>query len=310
MGERTVPVGGGEMDMGLLHGIVPALVTPFGLDGQVDDTSLRRAVQHQIQNSADGLLILGLAGEGIFLDVHEREHVARVVFEEAGSLPVLVGCTADTTDDACRLVSSASAAGAAGVMVAPPRRPDWSLERMRDHYRAVANAADCEVMVQDAPFAIGVALGVEFVLELARELANVRAYKIEALPYWTDAMRAREVAGDGLRVFGGHGGVYLMDVLDSGAVGLIPGADLTAPLAEAWEAFQDGDRATTEALYLRMLPLLVFQAQSLGLLVGGAKAILHERGVIATTYARLPDAHLSDVTRERLLQIARNADLV
>jgi dihydrodipicolinate synthase/N-acetylneuraminate lyase len=296
--------------MSKLHGIVPALVTPFHADGTVDEQSLCRAVQHQIDEGADGILILGLAGEGIFLSVDERERVADLVFDTAGALPVLVGCTADSTEDACRLVEGASRRGAACVMVAPPRRPDWTLEQLREHYRTVARTASCEVMVQDAPFAIGVALGVEFVLGLVDELPNIGSYKIEALPYWIDALWARDVAGDRLRVYGGHGGLYLMDVLDSGAHGLIPGADLTRALKRAWQVYQSGDPGAAEAEYRRMLPLLVFQAQSLGLLVGGAKAILRERGVIESVTSRLPDANLDERTRQRLLSIARANDLV
>jgi 4-hydroxy-tetrahydrodipicolinate synthase len=216
-----------------LHGVIPALVTPFHDDGAVDEPSLRRAVAHQIAAGADGLLILGLAGEGIYLSVAERERVTAVVAEAAGTLPLLVGCTADTTADAVRLVQIAARYGAAGVMVAPPRKPDWTRAQFRDHYQAVAEASSCEVMVQDAPFAIGVELGVELVLELAAELPTVRAYKVEALPFWENAMRARAAAGDRLRLFGGHGGLYLLDVLDAGAAGLIPGCDVTADLVRA-----------------------------------------------------------------------------
>lgn len=281
------------------------LVTPFDPDGQVDEASLRRLVAHQIECGADGLGILGLAGEGIYLSLAERERVTDIVTDAAAGVPVLVGCTSDSTEDACTLVSGASSRGAAAVMVAPPRRPGLSADDARAHYRAVASAATCEVMVQDAPFAIGVELGVVLVLELAAELENVCSYKIEALPFWDNAVRSRAAAGDQLRVYGGHGGVYLMDVLDAGSWGLIPGADVTATLSRAWRAYQRGDRDAAELEYQRVLPLLVYQAQSLGLLVGGAKTLLHERGVLATTNARMAEAQLSDTTRERMVQIAR-----
>jgi 4-hydroxy-tetrahydrodipicolinate synthase len=294
----------------LLSGVIPALVTPFGADGAVDEGSLRRAVAHQVEAGADGLLILGLAGEGIYLSVAERERVAAVVAEAAGGLPLLVGCTADTTEDAVRLVANAAAHGASGVMVAPPRKPEWTREQFRAHYRAVAEASSCEVMVQDAPFAIGVELGVELVLELAEELPTLRAYKVEALPFWENAVRARTVAGDRLRLFGGHGGLYLLDVLDAGAAGLIPGCDVTADLARAWDAYQADDRASAERDYLRLLPFLVFEAQSMALLVGAAKTLLHQRGVIASTRTRIPGGDLSGATRERLLLLARQAGVV
>jgi 4-hydroxy-tetrahydrodipicolinate synthase len=285
--------------------VVPALITPFTDDDRVDEDSLRRAVAFQRDAGAHGLLINGLAGEGIFLSIQERERVTEVVAEAASGLPLLVGCTADSTEDACRLARGARERGASAVMVAPPRRPDWTREQFKSHYREVASSAGCEVMVQDAPFAIGVELGAELVLELADELPEIRSYKIEALPYWSNAVRAREVAGDRLAVFGGHGGVHLMDVLDAGSAGLIPGADVTATLVKAWTAYRHGDRGAAAQTFTRVLPLLVYQAQSLGLLVGGAKAVLHERGVIAGEGARLPEARLNAASRERMLQLAR-----
>jgi 2-keto-3-deoxy-L-arabinonate dehydratase len=190
-------------------------------------------------------------------------------------------------------------------MVAPPREPEWSRQQFRNHFRTVAAASDCELMVQDAPFAIGVELGVELVLELAAEIDTITAYKIEALPYWENAVRAGEVAGDRLAVFGGHGGVYLMDVLDAGSVGLIPGADVTATLVRAWNAGRAGDRVMAAQEYQRVLPLLVFQAQSMGLLIGGAKTLLQAHGVIDGTVSRHPDANLTATTRQRMLYLAR-----
>jgi len=288
-----------------LSGIIPALITPFDTDNNVDGPSLRRLVAWQIAAGADGLLVNGLAGEGIYLSLAERERVTEIVVGAADGLPILVGCTADTTENACYLARGAAERGAAAVMVAPPRQPTWSQEQFRVHYRAVAAASDCELMVQDAPFAIGVELGVELVLELAAELDTIRSYKSEALPYWENATRARAVTGDRLGVFGGHGGVYLMDVLDAGSVGLIPGADVTATLVHAWNAYQAGDRTSANDAYLRVLPLLVFQAQSLGLLIGGAKTLLQAHGVIQETHSRHVDANLSETTRQRMLWQAR-----
>ena len=288
-----------------VRGVVPMLVTPFDAAGKVDERSLRRLVAHEIESGAHGLAALGLAGEGIYLSRDERELVASIVIDGAGDTPVLIGCTADSTDAAVALVEDASRLGASEVMVAPPRRSDWGPAEFREHYRQVAAAATCDVMVQDAPFALGVELGVGLVLTLSEELPNVRSYKVEALPYWENAVRARDSAGVRLRVLGGHGGLYLLDVLDSGADGLIPGADLTAKLVKAWDAHALGDRVDAERIHSSLLPLLVYQAQSLGLLVGGAKTLLHRRGIIETTLCRLPEAHITDVTRNRLVEVAQ-----
>ena len=287
-----------------VRGVVPMLVTPFAANGEVDERSLHRLVAHEIESGAHGLAALGLAGEGTYLSRDERAMVASFVVDGAGDIPVLIGCTADSTQEAVALVEDASRIGASEVMVAPPRRPDWGPAEFREHYRQVAAAATCDVMVQDAPFALGVELGVDLVLALSEELPNVRSYKVEALPYWENAVRARASAGVRLRVLGGHGGLYLLDVLDSAADGLIPGADLTVKLVKAWDAYVAGSRDVAARIYSTLLPLLVYQAQSLGLLVGGAKTLLHARGIIETTVCRLPEAHITDVTRNRLVEIA------
>jgi len=291
----------------LLTGIIPAIVTPMDDTGAIDEVSLRRLVAYERDEGADGLLILGLSGEGVMLSVNERERVTDIVVAVADGMPLLVGCSADTTDAAVALVRGAVARGADAVMVAPPRRPDQTQDDARAHYRAVSAAAgDCDVMVQDAPFAVGFELGVELVLELSEARDNIRSYKIEALPYWDNAIRAASVAGDGLRMYGGHAGLYLPDVIDSGAVGLIPGPEFVAPLKRAWQSFQSGDREAGDREYRRLLPALVFQAQSWALLVGSHKTLLHDRGVIASTRSRLTEANLSPSVRNRVLEIERS----
>ena len=295
--------------MSILQGIVPMLPTPFGADGTVDERSLRRLVDDQLGAGADGLAILGLAGEGIFQSVEERQRVAEIVAEASGGLPLLVGCTADTTKEAVRLAAHAADLGAAAVMVAPPRAKGWTALELAVHYRAVAlQVPACEVMVQDAPGFIGVEVGVDLVLQLEAELENVRSFKVEALPFWEHASRARQAAGRRLRLFGGHGGLYLLDCFDVEAEGLIPGTSVTPALARAWRANAAGDREGAEAEYRRILPFLVYQGQSLGLIIGSAKALLAARGVITSDAVRHPQARLADLTRERLFSYARQIE--
>jgi 4-hydroxy-tetrahydrodipicolinate synthase len=293
--------------MPALSGVVPMLVTPFLPDGSLDQPALRRQVAHVLDAGVQGLAVLGLAGEGTYLSLDERELVTQVVLETAAGTPVLVGCSADSTADAIRLAAHAGRLGATAVMVAPPAIPGQSFEDFQAHYAALAHAAPCAVMVQDAPSFLGVEVGVDGVLALAAELANVVAFKIEALPFWEHAARVRHVVGDRLAIFGGHAGLYLLDVLDIGATGLIPGPDLVEPIQRAWAAYQSGDREAAEAIYRRILPFVVFEAQSLGLLIGGAKTLLCERGILSSARARHPRASLDSATRARLLDLAQRS---
>jgi hypothetical protein len=55
-------------------------------DGSVDEQSLRRLVAFERAAGADGLLILGLSGEGVTLTIEERERVTEIVVEVAGGI--------------------------------------------------------------------------------------------------------------------------------------------------------------------------------------------------------------------------------
>ena len=87
----------------------------------------------------------------------------------------------------------------------------------------------------------------------------------------------------------------------------LTGADVTASLVTAWHAAERGDRIAAHAVYLRLLPLLVYQAQSMGTIIGSAKTILQRRGIIATTQARHPQGVLSDTSASRVLELAQQA---
>lgn len=120
-----------------LTGVIPAIVTPLDDGGALDEASLRRLVAFERDEGADGLLILGLSGEGVMLTVEERERVTDIVVAEGGGMPLLVGCSADSTDAAVQLVRGAVARGADAVMVAPPRRPGQTRDEAREDRKSV-----------------------------------------------------------------------------------------------------------------------------------------------------------------------------
>ena len=72
-------------------GLVNAIVTPFGDDGSVLEAELRAIVDHQFGAGLHGLFVCGSGGEGLLMDVEERQHVAEVVMDQtAGRGKVIV----------------------------------------------------------------------------------------------------------------------------------------------------------------------------------------------------------------------------
>jgi dihydrodipicolinate synthase/N-acetylneuraminate lyase len=273
-----------------LDGVWPVLVTPMGEDGCFRGEDVDPLLDYAAVPSVAGVVVLGLAGEALQMEVEERKLVAQAFLSAAsGRTRVIVGASAATTADACRLAEHAARAGAAALMVAPPSAEGGGRDAMLRHYVAVAKAAgDCALMVQDAPQFVGVEMDAALASELRAACPTMVAIKSEGAPAGLRARRLVEaLAGTGVGVFGGVAGLHAPEVYAAGAVGMLPGCEVPnahGALLAHWNA---GRRAEAEALYRRLLPLLAFEMQTLAYVVGCMKAILHRQGVIGGERSRI-----------------------
>lgn len=291
-----------------LSGIFPMLVTPFDESGAVALDELSSVTNYQLRAGVSGVSILGLAAEAETLTVDERTAIVRRVLSTADGIPVIVGCSAGRTVDTVLLARKAAEAGAAAVMVAPSVSGDWSREQLIEHYAAVARAIDpIPLMVQDAPAFVGVALDPIFVQELARAHANVQYAKPESVPASDAVATLAQLPSMG--VFGGHGGLYFMDVLEAGADGLIPGCEQPLAFQRIYTRWTSNDRASARLEFERLLPLLVWQFQSLPCFIACVKTLLHAKGLLAHPSLRGRSWPLSSGSQGILLNYARRTDV-
>jgi dihydrodipicolinate synthase/N-acetylneuraminate lyase len=267
------------------------LPTPFEDDGRIQWEDFARIISYQLDHGAHGIAALGLGGEASRLSIEERLEVAETVLGAVPrGTPVLIGVSADDTDSACTLARHAAARGATAIMAAPPRVPTLGRKELRDHYLAVCDAAaSIEVMVQDAPAFIDVSLGAQFVAELAADRANIHYAKSEAFPAADRTEELVSLLGRRIGVFGGACGLHYLDVLDAGAVGMIPGCEAPAEFVGIYDAYRAGHRDEAAGLFSRLQPLLVFEAQTLDIFIASSKAILKSRGIIRSDALRAPN---------------------
>jgi|GEM_PF-6914898 len=66
-----------------LKGVMPALLTPFNHQQQLDTQSLRQLVRFNIAQGMDGLYVGGSTGEAFVQSIAERQEVLEIVAEEA-----------------------------------------------------------------------------------------------------------------------------------------------------------------------------------------------------------------------------------
>ena len=83
------------------QGTGTAMITPFKSDGFLDEKTLRRFVDFQIDAGIDMLLPCGTTGEGATLDADETDRVVQIVIEQARRrVPVIVGAGSNSTSKA------------------------------------------------------------------------------------------------------------------------------------------------------------------------------------------------------------------
>ena len=286
------------MTTGTMQGVYPILVTPFDEDSQIDEESLRRLIDFNLEAGVHGLGV-ALGSEVYKLTEAERAWMTRVVVDQvAGRVPVVINTGANGTDLAVHYSRMAHENGADALMVLPPSFFPAGPDEMLAYYGAISDAVPLPIFIQDvatSPIASG----------LARRLAEacewVRYIKVESFPVVEKVAAMSAHAGDVLTVFGGAGGGYFIEEMRRGSVGTMPFCTQPEAFVDIWNRVRSGDEAGAWDTFNRYLvPVARLTAQGAGLFHGVHKEILVHRGVIRTATVRAPAASMDSLTREEL----------
>jgi 4-hydroxy-tetrahydrodipicolinate synthase len=285
----------------LFEGVYSVLPTPFDARGEIDEISLRRVVDLFVNAGVNGLTALGVTGEVNRLDEGERRRVLDIVLAQVDRrVPVIAGASAEGTRTCVTYSRQALAAGASAVMVSPPRMAKLNTEAVMRHYRELSDAVDIDIVVQDYPPISGYAMEPELLARIARELSRARTIKLEDPPTPFKTSRILEAA-DGLSpaIFGGLGGVFLLEELLAGATGAMTGFAIPEILVRIVSLFRSGRVDEAADVFYRTVPLMRFEFQE-GIGMAIRKEVLHRRGALASAAIRAPGGRLDARTREAL----------
>ncbi|MBX2853347.1 MAG: dihydrodipicolinate synthase family protein [Rhodobacteraceae bacterium] len=295
-----------------LTGILPVAPTPFLEDGRVDEDGMRRVLDCMIDQGVDAICILANYSEQFLLSDEERATLMRLSLEHAaGRVPLIVTISHFSTGIVVERARAAAAMGAAMVMMMPPYHGVGLVPGeagILEHFAAVSDAISIPIMVQDAPLS-GVSLPVPLLARMAREIKNVSYFKIET-PFAADKLAALIEAGgaDVTGPFDGEEAVTLLADLDAGATGTMTSALQPEKIRPIVTSHLDGDQGSALAQWKLCLPLINHENRQCGL--RAAKTVMMAGGVIQSDHVRHPLTPMSDRTRNRLLQLAHDLDLV
>jgi 4-hydroxy-tetrahydrodipicolinate synthase len=136
----------------MIHGSIPALVTPFDCEGAFVEKAYRDLVEWQIAEGSAGLVPCGTTGEAATLTKEEQFAIVRVCVDQAkGRVPVLAGAGSNDTRVAIANVAAAKEAGADAALMVPPYYNRPSQEGIFRHFEAVAKEAAIPIVLYNVP---------------------------------------------------------------------------------------------------------------------------------------------------------------
>lgn len=236
-------------------GVFPAITTPFLASGSVDHDFLETHANWMLDQGCHGLIPCGSLGEGATLTFDEKKAVIRSCVKTAGTLPVIPGIAALSTQHAIELAKAAEDLGCQGLMVLPPYAYSTDWREMKAHAKSVMRATSLPCILYNNPVAYKTDFQPEQIVELADEADNLEAVKESS----TDVRRVTSILAltDRLTVLVGVDDA-IVEGIAAGAKGWVAGLVNAFPeeSVRVWQLAMDGRWVEAVELYRWFLPML------------------------------------------------------
>jgi len=296
------------------RGAGTALVTPWKVDGALDEAALEKFVDWQVTEGIDFLVPCGTTGENPAMSFDEHRRVVELTIKAAdGRVPVLAGAGSNSTEKAIDLALLAIDLGAAGALTITPFYNKPSPDGLRRHFGMQADAIEKKrggfpMIMYNVPGRTGVNMTAATTLRIAAEVPNVIGVK-EASGNMEQILEILRLRNDGFAVLSGDD-AWALPLIACGADGVISVASNEVPklIRQLSDAALGGDFQTARRIHNQLLPLLT--GNFIESNPGPVKAVLKMMGVLENDTLRPPLAPLTDASRTTLGEILREAGVL
>ena len=228
-----------------LGAILTAMVTPFGPDGELNESATRRLARHLVDHGSDGIVVSGTTGESPTLTDKEKLRLFDVVLDEVGGDgTVIAGTGSNDTRHSIHLTEKASRRDVDAVLVVTPYYNKPPRAGLVAHFRAVAESTEKPVMIYNIPSRTGINLEPDLQAELA-QVENIVAVKQAN----SDMDQARQIISAGLALYAGDDNLLRPFAEIGGAGGVtVTSHVLGEQMKEMYEAARAGDSERAQEL--------------------------------------------------------------
>ncbi len=239
----------------MFKGVFTAIVTPFK-NGRIDEKALKKLIEFQIENGADGIVACGSTGESATLSFKEHIEVIEIVSEFAyGKIKVIAGTGSNNTVEAARLVREAEKFKIDGHLQIAPYYNKPTQEGLYLHFKTIAQNCSMPVILYNVPSRTAVNILPETVLRLA-EIDKIVGIK-EASGSIDQATAILRKAPERFCVLSGDDALTL-PIIAVGGHGVISTVSNVAPkdMVSMTNYALENDFKSAKEINFRILPLI------------------------------------------------------
>lgn len=245
-----------------LEGIIAYTVTPFSPSNQINVDLLHTSIDRLICSQVKAIASLGSTGEGVYLSMDEWEVVVNETVRGVnGRVPVIIGISTFSTEEAIRKAKIAEEAGASLLMILPLSYWRLSDSEIFDYYAEIGKHTQLPIMLYNNPSTSGLDISPNLILKICQDVENVTMVKESS----GDINRVHQILLESeykTPVFNGCNSLTL-EVLSSGAKGWCTAAPNLIPELnqKLIESIVNNNLSEARDYFYRQLPLLNFMSK-------------------------------------------------
>ena len=299
-----------------LSGAVPIIPIPFRADDAIDEEALRQLVEFAANKGFAGICLPAYGSEFYKLSDEERVKVVNIAVEQAAGRSLVVAqSNHGSSRVALEMARKHVENGADIISVAVPRTFALRDDDLLRFFEPILNGVNVPTLVQDY-YPTGTTIGPSFVSRLSAKCPQFTYLKLEEPQVTTKIVAIRAAVKDRIKVLDGMAGLYLMELIPAGIVGVMSGLAIADALKVVFELRAANKSEEAFNLYQKLLPFIVFGLQNFELWLYCEKRMLQARGLLASSHCRdasiAPDPHTVryvDELTERILHALEEAAL-
>lgn len=175
-------------------------------------------------------------------------------------------------------------------MVLSPSVVPPSTDALVKHILTVGNSVNVASVIQYSPTVGGGKLTPEAIKQICDKSKNKLYIKAEPIPPAPFVDSIRTATNGKIGIFAGNMCLQMIDLLDRGVTGFMPGVSLVPIFDEIFHTYARGDRARAKQIYDAAMPMVLILNQDIEVLCLYEKMMMVKRGIISNSYCRKPTA--------------------